>query len=156
MVAHVVNSVAFFAAVYDPSASNLWTAYKGKGALLNGEKLSVKRESTQKIILKVSDLWKDESILRKISSGLVGYEVEYSTYSCAVNHGLVASGQYDGVIDLAKDSFPEFAGGLIVREAGGQFTNIEGHSEIQPSDRIFIGGNPETYPKLFSLVKGAL
>jgi hypothetical protein len=74
----------------------------------------------------------------------------------AINYCGVACGRYDGVISLSKDSFPEFAGDLIIQEAGGRFTNIEGEDNIKPTDRIFIGGNKKCYDELFPLVKQVL
>ncbi len=41
---------------------------------------------------------------------------------------------------LTKDSYTEIAGGLIIREAGGSFMNIDGDSNVGPDDRHFIGG----------------
>ena len=71
-----------------------------------------------------------------------------------VNYCAVASGRADGIIAFTKDAFPEFAGSLIIKEAGGKFTNIEGSNNIAPTDRIFIGGNMESYKELFGLVRG--
>ena len=68
--------------------------------------------------------------------------------SHAVNLCHVACGHADGVICLGKDSFPYFAGGLILQEAGGKFTNKQGNDNIHHGDRVFVGGNEESYQKL--------
>ena len=87
---------------------------------------------------------------------LSDYEVENNRYSMAVNHCHVADGRVDGLVAYTKDAFPEFAGGLIVREAGGRFTNIEGQSDILPTDRIFIAGKPNTYDRLLPLTRESI
>jgi len=45
---------------------------------------------------------------------------------------------------------------LIIREAGGKFTNINGQVSIDPTDRIFVGGNESFYNELLKLVKSGL
>lgn len=70
-----------------------------------------------------------------------------------INYCAVASGKVDGIIAMTKDSFPEFAGALIIQEAGGKFTNIDGQSDLNSTDRIFIGGNTKIYDDLLPLVR---
>ncbi len=71
----------------------------------------------------------------------------------SINDWLVVCGKYDGVVCLAKDSFPYFASSLIIQEAGGFFTNIDGEKNIKASDRIFIGGNKNPYKQLMEIVE---
>lgn len=74
----------------------------------------------------------------------------------AVNYCAVACGRSDGIAAFTKDAFPEFAGGFIIQEAGGKFTNIQGRSDISSTDRIFIGGNEKCYDEIFPLIKQAV
>lgn len=152
VISHLVNQKAVFAAVYDPFADELFTAYLGKGAFLNGQKIQVSK-TTSMLIVRISSEWAKPELVERVVSKLSGYEIENRRSSMAVNHCWVASGRYDGFVSFTKDAFPEFAGGLILREAGGQFTNIEGKSDILPTDRIFVGGNNKTYSKIFQIIK---
>lgn len=81
------------------------------------------------------------------------FDLYRNTNSFAINYCHVACGRYDGTITLNKDSFPEFAGELMIREAGGVFYNIEEEENIKPEDRAFIGGNEVTYEKLGRNIK---
>jgi len=74
----------------------------------------------------------------------------------AVNYCSVASGRADGIVVFTKDAFPEFAGQLIIKEAGGKFTNIQGSEKLLSDDRIFVGGNLKSYKTIYPLVKNAL
>ena len=80
------------------------------------------------------------------------FEVEKSYYSYAFDYCLVARGLIDGVISLTKDSFPEFAGSLIVKEAGGIFTNKKGNQALEETDRVFVLGNKDIYLELFNII----
>ena len=69
----------------------------------------------------------------------------------ALGYCALAKGEYDGMVTLTKDIFPEMAGSLIVEEAGGSFTNFKGE-KINFEDRKFILGNSKTHKKLLELL----
>lgn len=158
VVAHVHNHEVQFAVVYDPSMDDLYTAYRNKGAYLNGKRISIKNapSGVPKIIFNLSLGWKDTASARKIFYELSRFDLYRVLSSHAINDSLVACGKYNGVVCLGKDSFPYFASSLIIKEAGGVFTNIDGEENIKPSDRIFIGGDKETYRKLELVIEQIL
>lgn len=49
---------------------------------------------------------------------------------------------------------PHFAGALILQEAGGKATNLNGDPELNPDDRVFVGANNETYPEIRQVLGG--
>ena len=155
VAAHVHNREVQFSVVYDPSMDDLYTAYKNKGAYLNGKKISMKEtvSGTPKIIFNLSINWANMESARKIFYELSNFDLYRVPGSFAVNDSLVACGKYDGVVSLNKDSFPCFASSLIIREAGGIFTNIDGDKNINPDDRVFVGGDRNTYQKLKLIVE---
>ncbi len=150
VVSHVHQRKTQFAAVYDPSMDNLYTAYRGRGAFSNNQKITVKEPAPDKpaLLFDLSTVLQDDEDAKRLFRTLSKYELYRIPSSHAVNDCLVASGKYNGVVCLAKDSFPYFASSLIVQEAGGVFTNIEGSSDISPDDRIFLGGDKQTYTLL--------
>jgi len=152
VIAHMINNKIVFSAVYDPSVDELFTAYAEKGAFLNENPIKISG-GDNKVILRPSSGWKNPETITKAENILSQYEVERNTYSMAVNYCWVATGRFDAVVSFTKDSFPEFAGGFIIQQAGGRFTNIDGNSNIVSSDRIFVGGNNEMYEKLFPIIK---
>jgi myo-inositol-1(or 4)-monophosphatase len=154
VVAYIQNGIAQFAAVYDPSAKELFTAQRGKGALLNGQPMHVSTLTESLLENTAQSLYDSDDAIR-LREATKGFDPIRNEASFAVNYCWVASGRFDGVLSVAKDSFPEFAGALILEEAGGMLTNIDGGS-IQPDDRLFIGGNLEMHATVLRLSRAAL
>lgn len=152
VAAHLIRGRVAFAAVYDPSVNEMFTAYKDKGAFLNGELIKLSNEQA-KIVFLESAVWKEPEIISRTKEAIKDYSLERNRFSFAVNYCWVACGRFDGVVSFTKDSFPEFAGGFIIQEAGGQFTNINGESNINSTDRIFVGGGKKIYKDIFEKVK---
>lgn len=148
VIAHLVKGKVVFAAVYDPAVNEMFTAYKDRGAFLNSQPIKVS-DKKEKLIFMESAAWKQPQVTAKALELLSTYQIERNKFSFAVNYCWTACGRFDGVVSFTKDSFPEFAGGFILQEAGGRFTNIKGEPNIQASDRIFIGGNEEIYNIIF-------
>lgn len=151
VVSHILNGEVVFAAVYDPSTDELFTANKGKGAYLNGQLIKV-GDGQNKVLIRESIAWQRPLTASAIKLALKMYQTEENPYSMALNYCWVAQGKYDGIVSMTKDTFPEFAGSLIVQEAGGVYTNHEGNN-ISVDDRIFVGGNKLIYPELLNVVK---
>jgi myo-inositol-1(or 4)-monophosphatase len=156
VVAYAKNKVIQFSSIYVPAVDELFVAYRGKGAFLNGKKISVsKREGNPKVIFALSYDWKDRKSAEEMQKKLKQFDFlidKLDKRSHAINCSLVACGRYDGLIGFGKDSFPYFAGALLIQEAGGIFTNRKGDSNIHHGDRVFIGGNKIAYEKLKELV----
>lgn len=155
VVSHIHRRRVRFAAVYDPSAETLYTARKNKGAYRNGQKISIQsmEPKNKDIVLNISQVWKNSHVVHELVSALGHFTVDTTIRSHAVNDCLVASGAYHGSISFTKDSFPNFASSLIVQEAGGQYTNIDGAENINISDRVFLCGDKKTYAELRILLE---
>lgn len=158
VAAHVRRKSVHFAVVYDPSVDDLYTARRGGGAYVNGRRMSMAGGGAagRKVVFNLSIGWKDTAAARAMFCELGGFDLYRIPASHAVNDCAVARGAYHGVVALAKDSFPYFASSLIVREAGGIFTNLAGDEDIGPDDRVFIGGDRETYRMLKSTAQRVL
>ncbi|MFZ6035818.1 MAG: inositol monophosphatase family protein [Patescibacteria group bacterium] len=158
VVSHLHKGIVQFAAVYDTSADELFTAQRGSGAFLNGTKIMVQPASPDRlrVVFNKSNKWPDEVLVQKVLDGLQTYEVFRLEASHALGDCYIACGRYNGVIVLAKDSFPSFAGSLMVQEAGGEYTNQKGESDIKPDNRIFVGGDHGTHFRLLGMVQEML
>jgi myo-inositol-1(or 4)-monophosphatase len=159
VLSHMYKGEIIFAVVYDPSMKELFTAEKGKGAFLNGRNIKVSgntsnnleditvlmgthltptspyREGTLKIL----------EILSKVGS--------VRTFgSLGLHYSYVACGRADVAISFNKDTFPEFAGKLLVEEAGGKFTDFEGKGLVYNTHGI-IASNRVVYEKIKEEIK---
>jgi myo-inositol-1(or 4)-monophosphatase len=126
-----VNGVVEMAAVYDPSRSELFTAERGHGALLNDRKLAVSdtdligdamlgtgfphSATTRDAVM--------ERVLGEIAPRARGLR---RLGSAALDLCYVACGRMDGFWDKNLKPWDTAAGALIVAEAGGVVTGLDG------------------------------
>ncbi len=156
VLSHLYKGKLKFAVVYDPSNKELFTAYKGKGAFLNGKRLHVsgRKEDLFFLIgpyftpprkyrnkaLKVIKAMSDKGITMRVLGSL------------AVHYAYVACGRVDVAISFNEDTFPEFAGKLLVEEAGGKFTDFNG-GDLQIETRGVIASNGLIHNKVKDIIK---
>ena len=142
--------------VYNPYTNEIFSAEKGKGAYLNGKKISVSdrplsdglalfgtspyhpenTDETFALMRKVFDFCRD---LRK--SGSAAYDI------CAV-----ACGRCEVFFEKELQPWDVAAGTLILKEAGGLALNFKGNeiSFSKPEDVIFA--NPKAYEEFVTLL----
>ncbi|MSU56420.1 MAG: inositol monophosphatase [Candidatus Taylorbacteria bacterium] len=157
VVSHLVKGVVKFAMVYDPAMRHSYIAEQGKGMFLNGNRqhMKVMDERSPKVLLVVSRKWNPPALFARFAAALTEFNVYRFPLSDGISYAYVASGKFDGVIALTKDTFPDFAGSLLVKEAGGIFTNREG-GDIKPTDRVFVAGHPSIHAKLLQITQKAV
>jgi myo-inositol-1(or 4)-monophosphatase len=159
VVSHLSHGEVDYALVYDPSADNLYSTEQGKGIFLNGQQIKrkVQINDKKKIIFAVSGNWDGRKEVSDLELKLrQKYEVYASQGSFALNYCLASIGQFDGVVSLTKDSFPEFAGCFYAQQAGCRATNIKGETTIGPDDRTFVCGDMEIYQNLFTITQSVI
>jgi len=150
-VARVADGKPVFAAVYDPTMDELFEACAGAGALCNKKPLRVTDApgpDGPRVLFNLTYEYEAPDEAERIWHDLAGYDTYRNTNSFGVNYGHVAMGRYDGFVSLTKDAFPEVAGSLIVREAGGKFVCLDGGDEVRAAGRRFLGGAPWLVDKL--------
>ncbi|MBS0654598.1 MAG: inositol monophosphatase [Verrucomicrobia bacterium] len=108
------------AVVYQPETNELFTAQKGEGAYLNGKKLSVsKRHNIGEALLgtdissQYHRIGNSKGILRSLGAAVLGLSY-------------VAAGRYDGYWVPGLQPWDIAAGKLLVEEAGGIVTKLDG------------------------------
>jgi myo-inositol-1(or 4)-monophosphatase len=132
-VALEIESVPVVAAVFDPNRHELFTAQAGVGAWLNGEPLQV--SSTRTLIDSVLvtgfpyDI-REPRRMQEILALFTGFLAEARAIrrlgSAAIDLCWVAAGRMDGFWEQALQSWDVMGGALIVQEAGGRVTNLDG------------------------------
>jgi len=154
VAAHIRKGEVVFACVYDPTNKELFTAYKGKGAYLNDKRLHVvDRENTSNMILfnmyPVGDwtLTQNVEIYTKLAP--LGYIASFASFG--LNYAYVAAGRAQVAVLSNKDTFPEFAGKLLVEEAGGVLTDFHGNA-LTPISRGIIATTPSMHHKVMDAI----
>ncbi|MES2213272.1 MAG: inositol monophosphatase [Patescibacteria group bacterium] len=126
VLSHLYQGEVLFSVVYDPSNKELFTAEKGKGTFLNGNSVKVSNR-TKDFIFLGPGLMLPEPLNERALKILSLISTQGSVRilgSLGVHYAYVACGRADVAISFNKDTFPEFAGKLLVEEAGGKFTDF--------------------------------
>jgi myo-inositol-1(or 4)-monophosphatase len=128
-----INGVAEVAAVFDPTRQELFTAERGGGAYLNGRRLHVSTASSLVEAVVVTGFPYDVHARVDEIVGLFGAFVGQARAvrrlgSAAIDLCYVAAGRMDGFWESDLKPWDVAGGSLIVAEAGGRVTNMDGTS----------------------------
>lgn len=118
--------------VYDPTRDELFTAVKGQGAWLNGQRIKVSETPELSLGLLATgfpyDLREDPvNNLDHFQNMLMRAQAVRRDGSAALNLCYVAAGRFDGFWELKLWPWDVAAGCLIVQEAGGEVTDLQGN-----------------------------
>ncbi len=150
VVSHMHKGQIIFAVVYDPSTQEMFTAEKGKGAFLNNNKISVSNRKEDLVVLMGPSLMPTYNRRQKTLKLLdicsqIGAVRTFG--SLGVHYAYVACGRADIAVSLNKDVYPEFAGKLLVEEAGGKFTDFEAQ-DLSVATRSILATNGLTHAQV--------
>jgi myo-inositol-1(or 4)-monophosphatase len=137
------------AVVLDPMKDELFTAVRGEGALLNDHRIRVSRlDNIQHALLATGFPYKDTSNLDLWSESFRALMPDVSGVrragSAALDLAWVAAGRYDGFWEFGLNAWDIAAGMLLVQEAGGMVSEIDGGRNALDSGDI-LAANPFLY-----------
>jgi myo-inositol-1(or 4)-monophosphatase len=126
-----IDGVAEIAAVYDPNRKELFTAERGGGAFLNGKPLRVSSAARLVDAMLVTGFPYDIHARVEELVGLFGAFIGQARAvrrlgSAAIDLCYVAAGRLDGFWESDLKAWDIAGGALIVVEAGGRVTNMDG------------------------------
>lgn len=126
-----LDGQAIVAAVYDPTRRELYTAERGEGARLNGERLAVSPAADVLNSLLCTGFPYTVHETAEELVGLFGHFIGRSRAvrrlgSAALDLCYVAAGRLDGFYEATLKPWDTCAGALIVEEAGGRVTQWNG------------------------------
>jgi myo-inositol-1(or 4)-monophosphatase len=146
------------AAVYNPHINELFFAEKGKGATLNDKPIHVSNQ-TQTIKsclvtgfpytylnMENGPLEIFERFIRK------GVPVR-RLGSAAIDLCWVAAGRFDGFYEHKLEPWDSAAGWLIVEEAGGKVTDLEGN-KFSPYQHRVLATNGKIHEEMIGVIRG--
>jgi myo-inositol-1(or 4)-monophosphatase len=143
--------------VLNGATGDEWTAVRGGGAYLNGRPIRVSgMDRLSRALLGTGFPFKALELLprytRQLEAVLRASSGVRRAGSAALDLCHVASGWFDGFWELTLAPWDVAAGTLIVREAGGVVTRIDGSDEVIGHGSI-LAGNPAIYQALGSLIR---
>lgn len=130
-----LDGQAIVAAVYDPTRQELFTAEKGQGARLNGDRLTVTSADSLLDSLLVTGFpytvqqpETGEELVSLFGHFLGRSRAVRRLGSAALDLCYVAAGRLEGFYEATLKPWDSCAGALIVQEAGGRVTDWHGRS----------------------------
>jgi len=126
-----IDGVIALGAVYDPMRDELFTAERGQGAWLNGRQLAVSETETLGDALLVTGFPYSVQTDGEAILGLFGKFIATSRAvrrlgSAALDVCYVAAGRMDGFWEQGLGPWDIAAASLLVEEAGGTISDLEG------------------------------
>jgi myo-inositol-1(or 4)-monophosphatase len=126
-----IDGGAAVAAIYDPSRQELFTAEQGQGAFLNGTRLQASATAHLIDALLVTGFPYDvhlqsEELVGQFGAFLSTARAVRRLGSAALDLCYVAAGRFDGFWEQHLKPWDVAAGALIVTEAGGTITGMDG------------------------------
>jgi myo-inositol-1(or 4)-monophosphatase len=144
--------------VYNPILDELYTAEKGQGAFVNNRRLRVAARKTlveSVICTGIPHRGRPghDRFLRECKALMAQVSGIRRTGSAAIDLAWVAAGRFDGYIDHGLQAWDIAAGMLLVREAGGYATDVDGGPGLLETGNI-VAGNQAVHKALLEVLAG--
>ena len=146
--------------VFDPIHDECFAAEAGRGARLNGEPLSVSNCGRLNDAMVASsfaaNIGRDSEEIRQFVEVVVECRSLRRLGSAALNLCYLAAGQLDAYWTTSAKSWDVAAGVLIVREAGGIITAVDGTPLILDRPRLAAAATPALHSEFVQVLKRGL
>jgi myo-inositol-1(or 4)-monophosphatase len=148
------------AAIYDPTRRELFTAERGEGAFLNGVRLHVSAADQLIDSLLVTGFSYDVHKQTRDLVGLFGAFLGRARAvrrlgSAALDLCYVAAGRFDAFWEQHLKPWDVAAGALIVSEAGGRVTGMDG-SPFDPAAAHLVASNGVIHDAMLDVIRTGL
>ena len=163
-IAQFACSIGFYykkqplvAVVYNPISEELFTAIKGQGAFLNGEKIQVSKSSTLKTSLVCTGFYYDRGQMMEDTLSSIHELFQSDIHgirrmgAASLDLCFVAAGRFDSYFEYKLAPWDFAAGALIVQEAGGKVTDCKGQ-ELEARFSSVLASNSLTHQDVLSIV----
>ena len=140
------------AVVYDPTRNELFTASRGRGAFLNDRRIRVsRRDKLKSALIGTGFPFRDFTHLdaylgmfRDLVQKTAGLR---RPGSAALDLAWVAAGRTDGFFELGLNTWDIAAGCLLILEAGGLVSDIQGGEHYLQTGHV-VAGTPKVFAQL--------
>lgn len=156
-IAYAEKGELRLAAVYDPIAEDLYLAERGAGATLNDARIQVSDADELVDALLVTgfpyDAWTNpDNNLREFEAFSRVSQGVRRLGSAALDLCYVAAGRLDGFWEKRLNAWDVAAGGLLVQEAGGKVTDLQGGTDFMSSPQSVLAANTRLHPKMLAVL----
>ncbi|WP_423128798.1 inositol monophosphatase family protein [Gaoshiqia sp. Z1-71] len=142
--------------VYEVGQDELFSAWQGGGAWLNGRPISVSASAKhEEVLLATGFPYYDFDMLQNYLRLLEFFMIETRGMrrmgSAAVDLAYVACGRFDGFFEHALHPWDVAAGIIILQEAGGRLSDFKGGDNYLFGNEI-VAANANYFDKFYSIV----
>ena len=154
-----IDGRAEVGAIYDPTRKELFTGERGQGAFVNGTRLHVSQTASLLDALLVTGFPYDVHqklvpLLAMFGAFLGQARAVRRLGSAALDLCYVAAGRFDGFWEQTLKPWDVAAGALIVEEAGGRITGMDG-SRFDPAAAHLVASNGQIHEAMLDVIKRA-
>ena len=140
-----------------PVLDKLYWAGKDQGAYLNGEQIRISNRPVEMALVSTGFPFRYieelDNYLKAFREAMITFSAIRRPGAAAVDLALTAEGVFDGFFEMKLSVWDIAAGVLLIKEAGGVFTNFEGKEVL---DGNVIAGSPHIHEELYKIVKKTL
>lgn len=152
--------VLYAGVVFDPMRDELYAAARGQGASLNGKRIAVSQAKTVHDALLCTGFPYDTREKPAKPVGLLDHFVRRAAGmrrfgAAALDFAYIAAGRYDGFFECGLQPWDTAAGALLVLEAGGVVTGLDG-TPYRPEQPDLLAAGPGLMPELIAETAKAL
>lgn len=154
-----IDGRAEVGAIYDPTRKELFTGERGQGAFVNGTRLRVSETRSLLDALLVTGFPYDVHeklvpLLAMFGAFLGEARAVRRLGSAALDLCYVAAGRFDGFWEQTLKPWDVAAGALIVEEAGGRITGMDG-SQFDPAAAHLVASNGQIHEAMLGVIRRA-
>ncbi|MBT3239124.1 MAG: inositol monophosphatase [Rhodospirillaceae bacterium] len=151
------DSELFAGVVYEPVYDQMYWAEKGQGAYLNDNRIRVSGRSSMDEALFATGIpfkgARDHPLFLKQLEAVMGVSSGVRRFgSAALDLAYVATGRFDGFWETGLQPWDIAAGIVLVREAGGFISEIDGRSGMLTSGSV-LAANDQLHTPLGKLLR---
>jgi myo-inositol-1(or 4)-monophosphatase len=146
-----------FGAILDPMRAELFEASLGQGARLNGRPIHVSNATDLLSSLLVTGFRYDiqtnpDNNFREFAEFHLRARGVRRLGAAALDLAYVAAGRFDGYWELEMEAWDLAAGAVIVREAGGVVTRLDGSSDMLRAPLSLVASNGQIHTEILRVL----
>jgi len=156
-IALLQNNKLVVGIVYEPNRDELFYAWSGGGAYLNGKRIHVKtNQELSKSLLATGfpyyDFKRVPQYLATLSDLMKGTQGMRRMGSAAVDLAYTACGRFDGFFEYGLSPWDVAGGIVLIEEAGGKISDFDGANDFLFGKTI-IGASEGVYGQLLNVIQ---
>jgi len=147
----------FAGVVYEPVADQMFWAEKGQGAFLNGRRLRVssRRDLSESLFatgIPFKGAVKSDRFIRQLDAVMTVSAGVRRMGTASLDMAYVAAGRFEGYWESGIHAWDIAAGTVLVREAGGFVSEIDGGRNFLDNENV-LAANPDLHGPLGDILR---